>query len=108
MFSKNKISTNNKPSPNSENSTGTDMSSALKQTNEEKNHKILETTSFRKLSKMEDQGLFKENVLNKKDRKKVKFFHLGPKNTWQDNLDKDIVNKLEKSFFTEMKELSYL
>tara|TARA_X000001036_G_scaffold236062_1_gene220291 strand:- start:103 stop:945 length:843 start_codon:yes stop_codon:yes gene_type:complete len=77
-------------------------------TNEEKNHKILETTSFRQLSKMEDQGLFKENVLNKKDKKKVKFFHLGPKNTWQDNLDKDIVNKLEKSFFTEMKELSYL
>ena len=77
-------------------------------TNEEKNHKILETTSFRKLSKMEDQGLFKENVLNKKDKKKVKFFYLGSKNTWQDNLDKDIVNKLEKSFFTEMKELSYL
>ena len=77
-------------------------------TNEEKNHKILETTSFRKLSKMEDQGLFKENVLNKKDKKKVKFFYLGSKNTWQDNLDKDIVNKLEKSFITEMKELSYL
>ena len=37
-------------------------------TNEEKNHKILETTSFRKLSKMEDQGLFKENVLNKKNK----------------------------------------
>ena len=40
MFSKNKISTNNKPSPNSENSTGTGMSSAFKQTNEEKNQSL--------------------------------------------------------------------
>ena len=77
-------------------------------TDKNKNNKILETTSFGNLSKMEDQGLFKENVLNKKNKDKVKFFHLGPKNIWQDNLDKEIVSKLEKNFYTEMKELNYL
>jgi hypothetical protein len=77
-------------------------------TDKNKNNKILETTSFGNLSKMEDQGLFKENVLNKKNKDNLKFFHLGPKNIWQDNLDKEIVSKLEKNFYTEMKELNYL
>ena len=57
---------------------------------------------------MEKKGLFKENVLNKKDSSKVNFFHLGPANNWKDNLSKDIINKIEKSFYQEMVELKYL
>ena len=37
---------------------------------------------------MENAGLFKENVLNKETNKKVNFFHLGPKNLWQNNINK--------------------
>ena len=78
------------------------------ETNKTKNDKILKSTSFNNLKKMEEQGLFKENVLNKNDNSKVKFFHLGPENKWQDNLKQNFVKKIEKNFYTEMKELNYL
>ena len=51
--------------------------------NENKNNKILETTSFENLKRMENKGLFKENVLNKQTKNKVNFFHLGPENNWE-------------------------
>ena len=38
----------------------------------------------------------------------IKFFHLGPENKWQDNLKQNFVKKIEKNFYTEMKELNYL
>lgn len=77
-------------------------------TNDNKNKKILETTSFKNLKEMEQKGLFKENVLNKKDDSKVNFFHLGPANNWKDTLNEDVKNKIEKNFYNEMKELGYL
>jgi hypothetical protein len=77
-------------------------------TNDQKNKKILETTSFKNLKQMEQKGLFRENVLNKKDDSKVNFFHLGPANNWKDNLNEDVKNKIEKNFYNEMKELDYL
>ncbi|MDA8985186.1 sulfotransferase domain-containing protein [Candidatus Pelagibacter sp.] len=77
-------------------------------TNDNKNKKILETTSFKNLKEMEQKGLFRENVLNKKDDSKVNFFHLGPANNWKDNLNEDVKNKIEKNFYNEMKELDYL
>ena len=75
---------------------------------ENKIYKILKTTSFKNLKEMEQKGLFKENVLNKKDGSKINFFHLGPKNSWKENLNKEFVSKIEKSFYKEMKELGYL
>ena len=77
-------------------------------TDDNKNKKILETTSFENLKKMEQKGLFKENVLNKKDDSKVNFFHLGPANNWKNNLDENVKNKIEKNFYDEMIELNYL
>ena len=78
------------------------------ETNKNKNKKILETTSFKSLKEMEQKGLFKENVLSKKDDSKVNFFHLGPANNWKDNLGEDFKNKIEKNFYQEMAELEYL
>jgi len=78
------------------------------ETNNNKNKKILETTSFKNLKEMEQKGLFRENVLNKKDESKVNFFHLGPANNWKDNLNEDVKNKIEKNFYQEMIELKYL
>ena len=77
-------------------------------TDDNKNKKILETTSFENLKKMEQKGFFKENVLNKKDDSKVNFFHLGPANNWKNNLDENVKNKIEKNFYEEMIELNYL
>ena len=77
-------------------------------TDDSKNKKILETTSFENLKKMEQKGLFKENVLNKKDDSKVNFFHLGPANNWKNNINENAKNKIEKNFYDEMRELKYL
>ena len=78
------------------------------ETNENKNNKILETTSFENLKSMENKGLFKENVLNKETKSKVDFFHLGPENNWQNLLDKKMAEDIEKKFKNEMKELDYI
>ena len=78
------------------------------ETNKNKNKEILETTYFKSLKEMEQKGLFKENVLSKKDDSKVNFFHLGPANNWKDNLGEDFKNKIEKNFYQEMAELEYL
>ena len=78
------------------------------ETNENKNKKILETTSFTNLKKMENDGLFKENVLLKNTNHKVNFFHRGPENIWKNNLNEKIVKKIEENFNFEMKELKYL
>tara|TARA_X000000368_G_scaffold318111_1_gene255404 strand:- start:284 stop:1126 length:843 start_codon:yes stop_codon:yes gene_type:complete len=78
------------------------------ETDDIKNKRILETTSFKNLKEMEDKGLFKENVLNKKDDSTVNFFHMGPANNWKENLNKGITDKIEKNFFQEMVELKYL
>ncbi len=78
------------------------------ETNINKNKKILESTSFKKLKQMEQKGLFKENVLNKKNNNKVNFFHLGPANNWKETLNEDDKNKIEKNFYEEMTELKYL
>ena len=78
------------------------------ETNELKNKKILETTTFDNLKKMEKRGEFLENAKNKLTKETVNFFHLGPENKWQDIPDKKIINEIEKNFYKEMKELGYL
>ena len=73
--------------------------------------KILNTIdncSFDKLVELEKKQDFKEAVPLNKDNKKVKFFYLGKKNDWKNLLDPQIVNKTEKKFKDEMKELKYI
>jgi len=78
------------------------------ETNENKNKKILETTTFNNLKKMEKKGEFFENAPNKLTKNKVDFFYLGPKNKWQDILTDEIANKIELLFESEMREIGYL
>ena len=76
--------------------------------NESKNEKILETTTFEYLKKIENEDEFFESTKNKLTKNKVNFFHLGPKNRWQDINDRKIINEIERNFFKEMKELGYI
>jgi len=78
------------------------------ETNERKNEKILETTTFEYLKKIENEDEFFESTKNKLTKNKVNFFHLGPKNRWQDINDRKIINEIERNFFKEMKELGYI
>ena len=75
--------------------------------NSEKIKNIIDSTSFYQLQKMEEKGLFDENVygLNKE---KIRFFNKGPTNDWKKELDKNIQTEIEKIFYKEMMELGYL
>ena len=66
------------------------------------------TTTFKKLSHMEDKKGFEEAVFSRKTNKKLKFFNLGKKNDWKRLLDNKIIKKVEQNFEKEMKELNYL
>ncbi len=65
--------------------------------------KAIENTKFDNLKKQEELKGFKESPKNS-----VKFFYLGPKNDWQNILDKKIKEDIEISFRNEMQDLGYL
>ena len=60
------------------------------------------------LEKLESEGKFNEAAFNKTKNQAVKFFNLGPKNTWENILEKSIQKELEQNFKSEMEELNYL
>ena len=70
--------------------------------------KVIESTEFIKMKKLEQNVEFTESVVDKKTGKKIPFFNLGPKNHWKNILKVETVEKLEKNFKKEMKELGYL
>ena len=78
------------------------------ETNEAKNKNIIQTTNFKNLQNLEKEKGFKEAVQNKYTDDKIRFFHLGPANKWENYLDKNTVDLIEKNFYNEMKELKYL
>ena len=68
----------------------------------------IETTSFEKLKKIENNHGFSESIKSKsRDKNKVPFFHLGPNNNWQKIFDPNFTNKLNTIFKETLKELRY-
>tara|TARA_B100000579_G_C22632088_1_gene757123 strand:+ start:1 stop:792 length:792 start_codon:yes stop_codon:yes gene_type:complete len=70
-----------------------------------KKHKIenaLKQTEFNELRKLEEKFGFIEK------QKGDFFFRVGKMNEWKKHLTKEIINKIEKDFEKEMKELGYL
>tara|TARA_B100000029_G_C17545826_1_gene948388 strand:+ start:19 stop:870 length:852 start_codon:yes stop_codon:yes gene_type:complete len=74
----------------------------------EKIDNAINSTSFEKLKNKEINEGFYESVTDKVNYRKVRFFNLGPENKWENLVDKNIVNEIEKRFEFEMKELEYL
>ena len=70
--------------------------------NIEQMHKSIEETSFEKLKKKEQIYGFDQATGN------GPFFRKGIVGDWKNNLDKEIVSKIEEEFESEMKELGYL
>jgi len=68
---------------------------------------LLDTTSFEYMKNLENKFGFIEATTNKLN-KKNKFFYKGKNNDWKQKLDNKTSNKIEESFFEEMKELKYL
>jgi len=75
---------------------------------ESKIKKTIESCSFDTLKKKEEiEGFFEAPKLEK-DNKKVRFFNLGVKNNWKNNLSSKIESKIRKNFSSIMKELGYI
>ena len=73
----------------------------------EKAKNAVKTTSFENLKKLEETNGFAESITSREEKKKIPFFHLGPKNNWQKNFDKEFVEKLNNIFKKNLIELGY-
>ena len=69
---------------------------------------IKKNTSFENFKELETKGKFNENSINEITGEKKTFFNLGPENNWKKILKKESIDKIEKEFNKEMKELGYL
>ena len=75
---------------------------------EEQIKKGIDESSFENLQKFEDKNGFIESIKDPENKKRKKFFNLGPRNNWKKSLDKKFVDEIEVSFKDEMKELGYI
>ena len=74
--------------------------------NKKKFENSINSTNFSSLKQKEQLHGFKESPTFQKDNK-TNFFNLGFENKWQQNLPKEISNKIKNKFFNELKELKY-
>ena len=75
---------------------------------DEQTQNAIKSSSFEKLQNIENKEGFSESVINEKTGSKNKFFFLGPKNNWQELIDKKTTYEMNKKFKKEMEELEYL
>ncbi len=75
---------------------------------DKKLEKVIKSTKFKNMQKLEKEIGFNESVMDIKTNKKKPFFNLGPSNNWKNKLDSNLINKIEKAFSKEMEELGYL
>jgi hypothetical protein len=67
----------------------------------------IKSTSFEKLKNIENQGKFSESVYSLKDKKKIKFFFLGPQNDWRKKLDKGLIDKMNECYKDDLNKFGY-
>ena len=67
----------------------------------------IESTTFDKLKKFEEDGLFKENVFIENKKTKPKFFYLGKENNWMTLLNDETKNKMNTYYQKDLIDLSY-
>ena len=74
----------------------------------DKLNKVIESSDFSTMQKLEENEDFKEGVIDQETGKRKTFFRLGPKNDWKQILDNKYREKIEIVFKKEMTELGYL
>ena len=68
----------------------------------------IKSNEFENLKRIEKKYGFNEAVKNKETGETKKFFNLGPNNKWENLLDLEIREDIERKFKKEMEELKYL
>ena len=74
--------------------------------NKQKAQNAVQSTSFSRLKKLENEKGFSESMISKDLKKKIPFFNLGPENNWK-KLDINFQNDLNKIFQKNLIELKY-
>jgi len=74
---------------------------------QDKFNNAIETTSFKKLQALENEGNFLENVYSKHDKRKIKFFNQGPENNWKKNLSDELITKMNNFYKDDLKKFKY-
>ena len=82
------------------------ISNLEKDINQIKLNKSIESTNFAKLQSLENENLFNEYILDK-NKKKIKFFLLGPKNNWKGELTDKFGKKINSVFSKDINKLDY-
>ena len=67
----------------------------------------IKNTSFDKLKNMENIKGFNEARTNQKTGKKIKFFYLGNKNNYIENLKQKLIFKINNLFKNDLKSNGY-
>ena len=67
----------------------------------------IETTNFKNLQEIENKGNFGESVYSLKDNRKIKFFYQGPENNWKNNLDNDMIKKMNEYYKKDLNLFEY-
>tara|TARA_B100001564_G_C20645899_1_gene674414 strand:+ start:765 stop:1607 length:843 start_codon:yes stop_codon:yes gene_type:complete len=67
----------------------------------------IDTTNFDKLKDIENKGKFSESVYSLKDKRKIKFFYLGPENNWEKQLNKNLVDKMNNYYKEDLIKFGY-
>lgn len=75
--------------------------------NVKKLNNAIDSTSFKKLQDIENQGKFSENVYSLNDKRKIKFFYQGPNNDWRKNLDTKMIKKMNTYYKEDFNKLGY-
>ena len=75
--------------------------------NKKKAVNCVKSSSFHKLKNIEKSEGFREAILSRDEKKKIPFFHLGPKNDWKKMLDENYQKKLNTEFDDNLRELGY-
>tara|TARA_B100000575_G_C22999772_1_gene576131 strand:+ start:55 stop:903 length:849 start_codon:yes stop_codon:yes gene_type:complete len=78
-----------------------------KKIQKEKLKNSINSTTFDKLKNYEKKYGFSEAIKSKNYNKTIPFFHLGPDNDWKKILEKDFQKKLNNTFSSSLKNLSY-
>ena len=76
--------------------------------NNKKIYNVIESTSFEKLKKFENEGKFNESTIDVITGKKKEFFFLGKKNNWQEILNIEIAKEIEVKFKNELIKFDYI
>mgnify|MGYP001491535018 CR=1 FL=1 len=77
------------------------------QLNMVKLNKVIKSSEFEVMQKLEKKVDFKEGTIDEHTKKRKIFFKFGPKNDWKTILDKKNRVIIEKAFQKEMEELGY-